>query len=238
MVRYVSEEPVMRNAEEFSGQRSVLARVRPTYRRPGRGMSGRPGADRIRYAHHGGPARDEPFGPVPLGPDDHRESDAGAAGAGELASPGSATDGGGGSLAGGGDGTGDWSAMNLGSGDGTGDWNAASLGSGNVMSGAGLGGNLGNGPGEGNRAGGRNLVDLGGGDGGDLGGGLWVTEFPHGKRHTDLWVLVCGGIAAAAAFAAAFCASGGVASHPASPETAVPAVVSQACPSPAAAPTP
>jgi hypothetical protein len=42
-------------------------------------------------------------------------------------------------------------------------------------------------------------------------------------------VLVCGGIAAAAAFAAAFLASGGVASHPATPVT-VPAVVSQACP--------
>jgi hypothetical protein len=42
-------------------------------------------------------------------------------------------------------------------------------------------------------------------------------------------VLVCGGIAAAGAFAAAFLAVGGVASHPATPVT-VPAVVSQACP--------
>ena len=82
--------------------------------------------------------------------------------------------------------------------------------------------------------------DLGGGDlgTGDLGGGLWLTEFPPGSRQGDLWVLVCGGIAAAAAFAAAFLAVGGVAAHPASPAAAVPAAVSQACPSPAAAPAP
>ncbi len=54
-----------------------------------------------------------------------------------------------------------------------------------------------------------------------------------GGRHGDLWVLVGGGIAAAAAFAAAFVASGGVAGHPAAPGATMPAVVSQACPSPA-----
>jgi hypothetical protein len=66
----------------------------------------------------------------------------------------------------------------------------------------------------------------------------WPAEFPAGGRRTDLWVLVGGGVAAAAAFAAAFVASGGVASHPAVPGAAVPAVVSQACPSPAAGPAP
>ena len=66
---------------------------------------------------------------------------------------------------------------------------------------------------------------------GDTGGGAWLTESPVGNRHTDLWVLVGGGIAAAAAFAAAFVAAGGMASHPAAPGATVPAVVSQACPS-------
>jgi hypothetical protein len=75
--------------------------------------------------------------------------------------------------------------------------------------------------------------------GGDLGTtGAWLGEPPVGGRHGDLWVLVCGGIAAAAAFAAAFVAAGGVAGHPATPVTNRPAVVSQACPSPAAVPTP
>jgi hypothetical protein len=47
---------------------------------------------------------------------------------------------------------------------------------------------------------------------------------------TDLWVLICGGIAAAAAFAAAFVASGGI-GHPATPPTtAVHSVSIQACP--------
>jgi hypothetical protein len=85
------------------------------------------------------------------------------------------------------------------------------------------------------------LADGGnGGDSGseDLGGGIWLTEFPPGDRHTDRWVLVCGGIATAAAFAAAFFASGGMATHPVSPGAAVPGIVSQACPSPAAAPAP
>ena len=74
--------------------------------------------------------------------------------------------------------------------------------------------------------------------GGDLGAWAWAAAPPVGGRHADLWVLVCGGIAAAAAFAAAFVASGGVASHPATPGATMPAVVSQACPSPRAAATP
>jgi hypothetical protein len=75
-------------------------------------------------------------------------------------------------------------------------------------------------------------------EGGNLGTGIWPTEFPVGGRHSDVWVLVCGGIAAAAAFTAAFVASGGVASHPAAPAARMPAVVSQACPVPAPGPTP
>lgn len=74
----------------------------------------------------------------------------------------------------------------------------------------------------------------------EFSGEPWAARFPvagvTGHRN-DLWVLVCGGIAAVAAFAAAFVASGGVVSHPATP-SAVPAVVSQACPSPAAGLTP
>jgi len=66
---------------------------------------------------------------------------------------------------------------------------------------------------------------------GELGGAAWSARFPVTGRRNDLWVLVCGGIAAVAAFAAAFVASGGLASHPATPAS-VPAVVSQACPSP------
>jgi hypothetical protein len=72
----------------------------------------------------------------------------------------------------------------------------------------------------------------------ESGTGAWLAGPPAGDRHADLWVLVCGGIAAAAAFGAAFVASGGVASHPATPGATIPAVVSQACPSPAAGPTP
>ena len=64
---------------------------------------------------------------------------------------------------------------------------------------------------------------------GDVAAPSWLAEPPVGGR-ADLWVLVCGGIAAAAAFAAAFVASGGVASHPAAPGATMPAVVSQACP--------
>ena len=59
---------------------------------------------------------------------------------------------------------------------------------------------------------------------------LWLAEPPVGGRQGDVWMLVCGGIAAAAAFAAAFVASGGVASHPAAPPARMPAVVRQACP--------
>jgi hypothetical protein len=67
-------------------------------------------------------------------------------------------------------------------------------------------------------------------------GGALRPEPPVGGPRGDLWVLVCGGIAAAAAFAAAFVAAGGVASHPATPRTVMPAVVSQTCPAPSPAP--
>jgi hypothetical protein len=67
--------------------------------------------------------------------------------------------------------------------------------------------------------------------GGEPGDEAWSAWFPVTGRRNDLWVLVCGGIATVAAFAAAFVASGGVASHPATPAT-TPAVVSAACPSP------
>ncbi len=62
----------------------------------------------------------------------------------------------------------------------------------------------------------------------------WRVGAPGGGRRSDLWVLVCGGIATAAAFAAAFVASGGI-GHPAVPAS-VPAVVSQACPTATPAP--
>jgi hypothetical protein len=68
--------------------------------------------------------------------------------------------------------------------------------------------------------------------GGTVGG--WPTPYRAAGRRTDAWVLVCGGLAAVAAFAAAFLASGGAVSHAATPGATVPAVVSQACPSPAA----
>lgn len=75
---------------------------------------------------------------------------------------------------------------------------------------------------------------IGNGGVGEPAGEAWSARFPVTSfpgRRNDLWVLVCGGIAAAAAFAAAFVASGGLASHPATPAS-VPAVVSQAHPSP------
>lgn len=147
----------MRNAEEFSGQRSGLARFRQAYRRTRGGAAGRPGSERIRYAHTGALQRDEPFCTV---------------------------------------------------GQGTAAYHASSAG------------------------------PEAGVTGGDLGGEAWPPVFTPASRRTDLWVLVCGGVAAAAAFAAAFVASGGAASHPATPETAVPAVVSQACPSPGPSPAP
>jgi hypothetical protein len=140
--------------EEFSGNRLGLARMLPTYRRPG-ARPGRPGGGRIRYAHGGALPRVEPYCTVPQGPAVHH----GVPGVTEAA------------------------------------------GAGNV---AGLA---------------------------DLGDGAWLAETPAGGPRADLWVLVCGGIAAA------FVASGGVASHPATPGATMPAVVSQACPAPAAGPT-
>jgi hypothetical protein len=44
----------------------------------------------------------------------------------------------------------------------------------------------------------------------------WAAAAPVAAPHADLWVLICGGIAAVAAFAAAFVASGGI-SHAATP---------------------
>jgi hypothetical protein len=73
--------------------------------------------------------------------------------------------------------------------------------------------------------------------------GPWAAEPPAVAPHADLWVLVCGGIAAAAALVAAFVASGGAAVHAATPSPAhavtAPAVTAhpvagQACPSAAA----
>jgi|HubBroStandDraft_5_1064220.scaffolds.fasta_scaffold1066757_1 hypothetical protein len=59
----------------------------------------------------------------------------------------------------------------------------------------------------------------------------WAAAAPGTAPHADLWVLVCGGIAAAAAFAAAFVASGGVAAHAATPQAPAHSVIVQACPS-------
>jgi hypothetical protein len=56
-----------------------------------------------------------------------------------------------------------------------------------------------------------------------------AAEPPAATPHTDLWVLICGGIAAVAAFAAAFAASGGI-SHAATPPAPVHSVSIQACP--------
>jgi hypothetical protein len=145
------EEPVMRNAEEFSGRRSGLARMLPAYRRSG-SRAGRAGSGRIRYAHGGAFPRVEPYCTVFQGSQ----------------------------------------GLAVHRGD----------------------------PGPGEAGGGATDT------------GLWLAEPPVGGRQGDVWVLVCGGIAAAAAFAAAFVASGGVASHPAAPAARMPAVVSQACPSP------
>jgi hypothetical protein len=74
--------------------------------------------------------------------------------------------------------------------------------------------------------------------------GRWAAEPPAAAPHADLWVLVCGGIAAAAALAAAFVASGGVPVHAATQpapahsvavhSATVHSVVGQACPSAAA----
>ncbi len=58
----------------------------------------------------------------------------------------------------------------------------------------------------------------------------WAAAPPGPAPHADVWVLVCGGIAAAAAFAAAFIASGGMAAHAATPSAPARAIVVQACP--------
>jgi hypothetical protein len=55
-----------------------------------------------------------------------------------------------------------------------------------------------------------------------------AVAYPAGGRRADRWVLACGGIAAAAAFAVAFVASGGTNAHP-GPTANNPAVISQAC---------
>ena len=57
----------------------------------------------------------------------------------------------------------------------------------------------------------------------------WEGAAPVTAPHADLWVLVCGGIAAAAAFAAAFIASAGM-GHAATPPAAVHSITVQACP--------
>jgi hypothetical protein len=58
----------------------------------------------------------------------------------------------------------------------------------------------------------------------------WAAAPPGTAPHADVWVLVCGGIAAAAAFAAAFVASGGVAAHASTPQPAAHSIIVQACP--------
>jgi hypothetical protein len=57
----------------------------------------------------------------------------------------------------------------------------------------------------------------------------WTAAAPFTAPHADLWVLVCGGIAAAAAFAAAFIASSGMAAHASTPPPTHTVIV-QACP--------
>jgi hypothetical protein len=61
------------------------------------------------------------------------------------------------------------------------------------------------------------------------GGEPWAADPAATAPHADLWVLVCGGIAAAAAFAAAFLASAGV-GHAATPQAPAHNVSVQACP--------
>ena len=63
-----------------------------------------------------------------------------------------------------------------------------------------------------------------------FGGVTPPAEPPVTAPHADLWVLVCGGIAAAAAFAAAFVASSGMAAHAATPQAPARTVIVQACP--------
>jgi hypothetical protein len=57
----------------------------------------------------------------------------------------------------------------------------------------------------------------------------WAAAPSGTPPHADLWVLVCGGIAAAAAFAAAFIASSGMAAHASTPPPTHTVIV-QACP--------
>ena len=58
----------------------------------------------------------------------------------------------------------------------------------------------------------------------------WAAAPPPAAPHADLGVRGCGGIAAAAAVAAAFIASGGVAAHASTPQAPAHSVVVQACP--------
>jgi hypothetical protein len=57
----------------------------------------------------------------------------------------------------------------------------------------------------------------------------WAAAEHVTAPQADLWVLVCGGIAAAAAFAAAFLASGGI-GHAATPPAPAHNITVQACP--------
>lgn len=190
----------MSNAEEFSGRRSRLGRMLPTYRGPGSAASSRARADRVRYAPGGAPPRVEPlctappYRMAPQRPADHQGGDPG-----ELNAAGTLGR------------AGDPSGLAGGPGGLAGDPSGLADGPGGLASGP---------------------------SGSEMDGGPWLTGAPVGGPNADRWVLVCGGIAAAAAFAAAFVASGGVASHPAVPAARMPAVISQACPSPAAHPTP
>ena len=59
--------------------------------------------------------------------------------------------------------------------------------------------------------------------------GAWAADSAMPAPQADLWVLVCGGIAAVAAFAAAFLASGGI-GHAATPPAPAHNITVQACP--------
>jgi hypothetical protein len=197
----------MRNPEEFSDQQSDLTRVLPTYRRPG----SQPG--RGTEPGSQGSSRARPSGPRAPGTGRIRYAHSGML---PRAEP--------------------FCTVPQGAfGHREGDGDARDVR--DARGGDARGGDARGGDARGGDARGGDA-----GDGDELGNEAWLTEFPAtgfpaADRGTDLWVLVCGGIAAAAAFAAAFVASGGVASHPATPAS-VPAVVSQACPSPSPGPTP
>lgn len=68
--------------------------------------------------------------------------------------------------------------------------------------------------------------------------GIWLTEFPPGDRQARLWVLISGGLAATAAFTAAFVAAGGMAGYPVMPAGPGPAVISHAAARPSVSPGP